>query len=152
MKPIMQFGKSQVDVNGNFAAYEYYVKTDDGTYSKLDDKYTNQISTATTTLTDTINQKTHELTNKVNQQLGQLNQLAELKISKVIYINLYVDLIYPVGAVIYNDNRSFNPNTEIGGTWAKVEGRFIVGSGDGYIARMVGGNKNTHAWVYICAE
>ena len=150
MKPIMQFGKSQVDVNGNFAAYEYYVKTDNGTYSKLDDKYTNQISTATTELTNTVNQKTTELTNTVNQQLGQLNQLAELKNKQGDLYKFMRDLIYPVGAVIYNDNRSFNPNTEIGGTWVKVEGRFIVGSGDGYIARMVGGNKtHTHGSTYV---
>jgi hypothetical protein len=150
MKPIMQFGKSQVDVNGNFAAYEYYVKTDDGTYSKLNDKYTNQISTATTALTDTINQKTNELTNKVNQQLGQLNQLKELKNKQGDLYKFMRDLIYPIGSVIYNDNRSFDPNTEIGGSWSKVEGRFIVGSGDGYTMRMVGGNKtHTHGSTYV---
>ena len=150
MKPIMQFGKSQVDVNGNFAAYEYYVKTDNGTYSKLDDKYTNQISTATTTLANTIDQKTNELTNKVNQQLGQLNQLTELKNKQGDLYKFLRDYIYPIGSVIYNDNRSFNPNTEIGGTWVKVEGRFIVGSGDGYTMRMVGGNKtHTHGSTYV---
>ena len=150
MKPIMQFGKSQVDVNGNFAAYEYYVKTDDGTYSKLNDKYTKQISTATTTLANTIDQKTNELTNKVNQQLGQLNQLTELKNKQGDLYKFMRDLVYPIGSVIYNDNRSFNPNTEIGGTWVKVEGRFIVGSGDGYTMRMVGGNKtHTHGSTYV---
>lgn len=149
MKPIMQFGKSQVDVNGNFAAYEYYVKTDDGTYSKLNDKYTNQISTATTALTDTINQKTNELTNKVNQQLGQLNQLAELKNKQGDLYKFLRDYIYPVGSVIYNDNDSFNPNVSIGGSWSQVKGSFIVGSGGGFNLRSMGGSSShTHGTTY----
>ena len=149
MKPIMQFGKSQVDVNGNFTAYEYYVKTDDGTYSKLDDKYTNQISTATATLANTINQKTNELTNKVNQQLSQLNQLEELKNKQGDLYRFMRDLIYPVGSVIYNDNQSFDPNTEIGGSWEKVEGRFIAGSGRGFNFRTTGGTiTHSHGSTY----
>ncbi len=146
MKPIMQFGKSQVDVNGNFAAYDYYVKTDDGTYTKLDDKYSKKISDVTTELTNTVNQKTTELTNVVSQQLGQLTELKKKNGDLYAFLR---DYIYPIGSVIYNDNDSFNPNFSIGGSWSKVEGRFIVGSGGGFNLRSIGGSSShTHGTTY----
>jgi len=39
-----------------------------------------------------------------------------------------IDLIYPVGTVYQSSVASFNPNTKWGGTWVKIEGRFLFGS------------------------
>ena len=41
-----------------------------------------------------------------------------------------LDLIYPVGSIIYNDNESFDPNTVFGGTWEKIKGKMIIGLDD----------------------
>lgn len=41
-----------------------------------------------------------------------------------------LDLIYPIGSIIYNDDENFNPNTVFGGTWEKIEGRMIIGLDD----------------------
>jgi len=39
-----------------------------------------------------------------------------------------IDLIYPIGTVYQSSVASFNPNTKWGGTWVKIEGRFLFGS------------------------
>ena len=41
-----------------------------------------------------------------------------------------LDLIYPIGSIIYNDNESFDPNTVFGGTWEKIKGKMIIGYDD----------------------
>ena len=41
-----------------------------------------------------------------------------------------LDLIYPIGSIIYNDNESFDPNTVFGGTWEKIKGKMIIGLDD----------------------
>lgn len=41
-----------------------------------------------------------------------------------------LDLIYPIGAIIYNDNEDFDPNTVFGGTWEKIRGRMVIGLDD----------------------
>lgn len=131
MKPIMQFGKSQVDVNGNFAAYDYYLKTDSGTYTKLDSKF---------------EKIKDEMTTQVNQQLGQLTELKKKNGDLYAFLR---DYIYPVGSIIYNENESYDPNREIGGTWSKVIGRFIVGAGAGFGNRTLGGaTEHTHGTPY----
>ena len=41
-----------------------------------------------------------------------------------------LDLIYPIGAIIYIDNEDFDPNTVFGGTWEKIKGKMIIGLDD----------------------
>jgi len=39
-----------------------------------------------------------------------------------------IDFFYLVGTIYQSSDNSFNPNTKWGGTWIKIEGRFILGS------------------------
>lgn len=54
-----------------------------------------------------------------------------------------LNVFYPVGTVYETTNNSFNPNTSWGGTWVKIEGRFLLGSGGGYSIGATGGEA-TH--------
>lgn len=53
-----------------------------------------------------------------------------------------LDLFYPVGTVYKTRNSSFNPNTAWGGTWTKIEGRFLLASSGSYPIGSTGGNAN----------
>ena len=59
-----------------------------------------------------------------------------------------LDLIYPIGAIIYNDNEDFDPNTVFGGTWEKIKGKMVIGLDDAdsdfNTLKATGGSK-THA-------
>lgn len=37
--------------------------------------------------------------------------------------------MYPIGSVYMTENAAFDPNAEWGGTWVKIENRFLLGSG-----------------------
>lgn len=52
-----------------------------------------------------------------------------------------VNLIYPVGS-IYMSVNDVNPSTLFGGTWAKLEDRFLLGSGSTYTNGATGGEAN----------
>lgn len=58
-----------------------------------------------------------------------------------------LDLIYPIGAIIYNDDENFDPNTVFVGTWEKIKGRMVIGlddtDSDFNTLKATGGNK-TH--------
>ena len=41
-----------------------------------------------------------------------------------------IDIIYPIGSIIYNDDDNFNPNTSFGGTWELIKGKMIIGYDD----------------------
>ena len=41
-----------------------------------------------------------------------------------------LDLIYPIGSIIYNDDENFDPNAIFGGTWEKIKGRMVIGLDD----------------------
>lgn len=40
-----------------------------------------------------------------------------------------VDMFYPVGSIYMTTNANFNPSRTWGGTWVKIENRFLYGSG-----------------------
>ena len=40
-----------------------------------------------------------------------------------------IDMFYPVGTIYMTADANFNPNTSWGGTWTKIENRFLYGSG-----------------------
>lgn len=52
-----------------------------------------------------------------------------------------VDAFYPVGS-IYMSANNIDPATIFGGTWEKVEGRFLLGAGSGYTLGTTGGEAN----------
>ena len=58
-----------------------------------------------------------------------------------------IDIIYPIGSIIYNDDDNFNPNTNFGGTWELIKGKMIIGyddtDSDFNTLGKTGGNK-TH--------
>ena len=51
---------------------------------------------------------------------------------------LLVDLIYPVGS-IYMSTNDVSPQTFFGGTWERLQNRFLIGAGDTYGAGAMGG-------------
>ena len=55
--------------------------------------------------------------------------------TKVDLLNFF----YPVGSIYETSNSSFNPNTTWGGTWVKIEGKFLLASGSGYNIGTTGG-------------
>lgn len=54
----------------------------------------------------------------------------------------FLDKVYPVGS-IYMSVNSTNPGTLFGGTWAKIEGQFLLGSSSAYPLGSTGGEA-TH--------
>ena len=52
--------------------------------------------------------------------------MADLKSLKLNGVPIF-DLIYPIGSIYQTRNSSFDPETEFGGTWERVKGKFIVG-------------------------
>ena len=51
-----------------------------------------------------------------------------------------MDELYPIGSIYISVN-SANPNTLFGGTWEKIENRFLLGSGDGHLLGSTGGEE-----------
>lgn len=56
--------------------------------------------------------------------------------------NFVLDNVYPVGSIYMNVN-STNPGTLFGGTWEKIQGRFLLGMSSSYPAGSQGG-ESTH--------
>lgn len=56
------------------------------------------------------------------------SDLNELKTSINALYDGLIDLIYPVGSIYISVNNT-SPATIFGGTWAKINGRFLVGTG-----------------------
>lgn len=52
-----------------------------------------------------------------------------------------MDLIYPVGSIYVNSN-NVDPKVLFGGTWKKIEGRFLIGAGGKYELGAVGGSED----------
>lgn len=50
-------------------------------------------------------------------------------------------LMYPIGSVYMTANAAFDPNAEWGGTWVKIENRFLLGSGTKDVGAQ-GGEEN----------
>ena len=75
------------------------------------------------------------LNDKVDGLLANINNL-ENKIETLL------DIFYPIGS-IYQSTKSIDPNNVIGGTWQKIEGRFLFASSSTYsIGNEGGSDKN----------
>ena len=85
----MQLGKTQVDVNGNFTAEDYYFKKNNK-YQRL------------------------------------------------------IDFFYPIGSILMNDNKDYDPNAILGGTWEKINDRLLIGASEDIPIKSQGGSA-THA-------
>ncbi len=57
-------------------------------------------------------------------------------------MKLNIDFIYPVGS-IYMSTNDVSPQTLFGGSWSKIEGRFLLGSSSSYPLGSTGGEA-TH--------
>lgn len=66
----------------------------------------------------------------------QDNELALLPLKEVI-----LNLFFPVGSIYMSVSNDFNPNTAWGGTWVKVENRFLLGSSSEKINGTTGGSE-----------
>lgn len=74
-----------------------------------------------------------------DQQLSQ-NQL------KSIYNNLHlINAIYPIGS-IYMSTQNISPATFLGGTWNRIQGRFLLGADTNHLAGSSGGEE-THTLI-----
>ena len=69
-------------------------------------------------------------------------KVAVLDNSGWIYYRTPVDLIYPVGSIYMSVNAT-NPKELFGGTWEKIQGRFLLGMSSSYPAGSTGGEA-TH--------
>ena len=49
-----------------------------------------------------------------------------------------LDLVYPIGSIYMNTN-NVNPQSIFGGSWQKIEGRFLLGSSSNYTLGLLGG-------------
>lgn len=54
-----------------------------------------------------------------------------------------LNIFYPVGTIYQTSNEGFDPNVSWGGTWIKVENRFLLGSSEGKVVGTTGGEE-TH--------
>ena len=84
-KALMQLGKTQVDVNGNFCAEAFYLKVNN-TYQRL------------------------------------------------------IDFFYPIGSILMNENKDYNPNAILGGKWEKINDRFLIGASKNTPIKSKGGS------------
>ena len=57
---------------------------------------------------------------------GYINTNDEYRVNDIPLL----DLIYPVGSIYMSVSSTFNPGTAFGGTWSKIEGKFLVGKQD----------------------
>lgn len=54
-----------------------------------------------------------------------------------------IDLFYPVGSIYMTENGLFNPNTQFGGTWTRIQDRFLMAAGQTYPATTPEGGSAT---------
>lgn len=59
---------------------------------------------------------------------------ADLGISDNIF-----DMIYPVGSIYMTYDANFNPANTFGGSWTRIQDRFLLGAGSSYSSGSVGG-------------
>ena len=69
-------------------------------------------------------------------------KVAVLDNAGLVYYRTPVDLIYPVGSIYMSVNAT-NPKELFGGTWERIQGRFLLGASESYAAGGEGGEA-TH--------
>lgn len=69
----------------------------------------------------------------VAKELQEQNRILEQLVG-----NYILDKFYPIGS-IYTSTNDVNPSLTMGGTWERLEGRFLLGAGGPYKAGATGG-------------
>lgn len=91
---------------------------------------TERIDKITTTVGDMVTQSAGDIVTQTQTYIN--NQITNFK------DNLLADLIYPIGS-IYMSANAVDPGSLFGGTWERVQGRFLLGADDTYTAGSTGG-------------
>lgn len=110
-----------------------------------------------TSLGNQITQLSNNKQDKFTTGTGIQNVSNVLSIKQSDLLNLF----YPVGTIYETTNSSFNPSTAWGGTWSKIEGRFLLGSSGSYSIGSTGGEAShvltvnempSHNHTYYCDQ
>ena len=72
-----------------------------------------------------------------NGNVGWTNWISEEQNIKGVVLAAF----FPVGSIYMSADANFNPNTSWGGTWQKIENRFLLGSGSKAVG-ATGGEEN----------
>lgn len=78
----------------------------------------------------------------VNSSIADANKVNDSDMNQIkTAINSgLLDLLMPVGHIIYNADSSFDPNVSFGGTWVKRQGVFLFGADTNHALGTTGGN------------
>lgn len=133
---VQQFSPNDYVTNLSVSGQTVTFNKKDGTSGSIitqDTKYTHPNSgvKAGTYNTVTVNAQGH-VTGGSNTQLG----LGENDIKRIV-----LSTFFPVGSTYISTDTNFNPNTQFGGTWSKIENRFLLGSGSRGVG-VIGGEEN----------
>ena len=79
-----------------------------------------------------------EFASKVKEEMVFIDSSSQSSIPQSI-----TDIFYPVGSIYQTENTAFDPNTTWGGTWVKIEGKFLLGSSSSHVVGTTGGEE-TH--------
>ena len=84
--------------------------------------------------------------NSIDTYEQNAEDLGENELSLIPFESFFkkflLEKIYTVGYIIHTADANFNPNTAIGGTWQKIEGRFLLGSSSSKGLGSTGGEEN----------
>ena len=133
---VQQFSPNDYVTNLSVSGQTVTFNKKDGTSGSIitqDTKYTHPNSgvKAGTYNTVTVNEQGH-VTGGSNTQLG----LGENDIKRIV-----LSTFFPIGSTYISTDTNFNPNTQFGGSWSKIENRFLLGSGSRGVGTQ-GGEEN----------
>jgi hypothetical protein len=84
----------------------------------------------------------------VDEDSGKSARNISTEVIKSNAIKTYLlDMFYPIGSVAMNRDSNWNPAVAWGGTWYRIEGKFLIGAcadakeGDSYYVGSVGGSE-----------
>lgn len=66
----------------------------------------------------------------------------EIKDSKAIHRDEWLDIIYPIGSIYWNKTNSKNPSEYLGGEWKPIINRVLVAAGTQFPINTRGGSAN----------
>lgn len=87
---------------------------------------------------DTTAKNQENLQVKVEDNKKQIDAIVKSQENLQTKIDAIVDKIYPIGSIYMSVNAT-SPSALFGGTWVKIEGRFLLGSGGSYSLGATGG-------------
>lgn len=115
----------------------------------------NQAYTYTLTATDKFGQSiSRDITLAIEKALMQLGK-TQVDVNgnlcaEAFYLknnNTYqrlIDFFYPIGSILMNENKDYDPNAILGGKWEKINDRFLIGASEDTPIKSQGGSA-THA-------